>query len=91
MASNGGNARMFLTRELRRAREAKGMTRLALAKAFYVSESLIKQWETGRRIPTTEDMEKLDELYGMAGVLVRFREDFVKAAVPLDSGYCSRW
>ncbi|GAA0406215.1 transcriptional regulator [Acrocarpospora corrugata] len=89
MVGNGGNARMFLAQELRRAREAKGMSRTALAGRLYVSESLIKLWETGRRVPTTDDMEKLDDLFGMSGVLVRFRENFVKAVVPLE--WFGRW
>ncbi|WP_281356357.1 helix-turn-helix domain-containing protein [Acrocarpospora macrocephala] len=80
---------MFLTRELRSAREAKGISRAALAGRLYVSESLIKLWESGRRVPTTDDMEKLDDLFGKNGTLVRFREDFVKAAVPLE--WFGRW
>lgn len=89
MSAGNGSARTFLAREIRRAREAKGISRVALAKDLFVSESLIKMWENGRRIPTTDDTAKLDELFGMSGVLIRFREDFVKAAVPLE--WFGRW
>ncbi|MEO3809293.1 helix-turn-helix transcriptional regulator [Sphaerisporangium sp. B11E5] len=86
---NGGTPRMFLARELRRAREGKGMSRAALAKEFYVSEVLVRQWETGHRVPVMDHVTKLDEMFDMRGILVRIREDLVKASVPLE--WFGRW
>ncbi|MFC6087298.1 helix-turn-helix domain-containing protein [Sphaerisporangium aureirubrum] len=80
---------MFLARELRRGREAKGMSRAALAKAFYVSEVLVRQWETGHRIPVADHVAKLDELFDARGILTRIREELVKVSVPLE--WFGRW
>ncbi len=67
----------------------KGISRLALAKHLYISESLVKLWETGHRIPTPDHLTRLDDLYGMNGILVRIREDLVKTSVPLE--WFGRW
>ncbi|GAA1264373.1 helix-turn-helix transcriptional regulator [Sphaerisporangium rubeum] len=88
-ALNGGTPRMFLARELRRAREGKGISRSELAKAFYVSEVLVRQWETGHRAPVMDHVTKLDEMFDIRGILVRIREDLVKASVPLE--WFGRW
>ncbi|MET8141680.1 helix-turn-helix transcriptional regulator [Sphaerisporangium sp. NPDC005288] len=89
MAGTCGTPGVFLGRELRRAREAKGISRTALARQFYVSESLVKLWETGRRVPTQEHLSRLDELFEMDGLFVRFREDLVRTSVPLE--WFGRW
>jgi transcriptional regulator with XRE-family HTH domain len=86
---NGGTPRMFLARELRRAREGKGISRASLANEFYVSEVLVRQWETGHRVPVADHVVKLDEMFGMRGILVRIREELVKASVPLE--WFGRW
>ncbi|RCG28277.1 XRE family transcriptional regulator [Sphaerisporangium album] len=89
MAGNAGTSRAFLGRELRRAREAKGITRASLAKVCYVSESLVKLWETGRRVPVPDHLAQMDQLFEMNGILVRLREELVKTAVPLE--WFGRW
>jgi transcriptional regulator with XRE-family HTH domain len=77
MAGNRLTARDFLARELRRAREAKGMTQKQEAKALYVSEQYIGHWETGRRIPRPEHADQLDELHGTGGIFGRMLADLV--------------
>jgi transcriptional regulator with XRE-family HTH domain len=89
MNTGCGTPRMFLARELRLARETKGLSRADIAKEFYVSEVLIRQWETGHRVPVAEHMVKLDELFDMRGILTRMREDLVKASMPLE--WFGRW
>jgi len=55
-------ARQFVGREIRIAREAKGMTRVSLAQRFPVSESTVRWWESGRTIPGDQHMPKLREV-----------------------------
>jgi transcriptional regulator with XRE-family HTH domain len=89
MAGNGGGPALFLGQELRRAREASGMTRPVLAEKFHISESLVKMWETGRRVPVPADLTQLDRFFGKEGLWVRFREQLVKTSTPLE--WLGRW
>lgn len=59
MAANGMTARRFVGRELKRAREAKGMSRAQVASLFPVDNSLVAKWESGTRTPTLRDLERL--------------------------------
>lgn len=59
MAGNGMTARRFVGRELKRAREAKGMSRAQVAAIFPVDNSLVAKWEQGTRTPTLRDLERL--------------------------------
>jgi transcriptional regulator with XRE-family HTH domain len=77
MASNHMTAREFVGREVRRAREAKGLTRGELAKMFPVSVSLVGKWETGRRLPTGRNFEKLVEFLGIGEDAARIVEEIV--------------
>lgn len=54
------------------------MNQDALAQAVYVSESLVRAWETGRRVPQPEHLAKLDEPFQTNGYLSRLREDLVQ-------------
>jgi ribosome-binding protein aMBF1 (putative translation factor) len=54
MTSQHMTARQFVGKEIRLAREAKGLSRVELAKKFPVSESLIRWWESGRTMPTDQ-------------------------------------
>lgn len=49
----------FVGNEIRRAREARGMSRAKLAKPLMVSQSLVEAWETGRQGILPEHMERL--------------------------------
>lgn len=89
MTSNRMTARQFIAREIREGRKKKGMSRAELAKAVIVSESLVRAWESGRRIPQSEDLEKVEEVLGTNGYLSRIREDLVKNA-PMPE-YMDRW
>lgn len=86
---NSRSPRKFLAREIQRAREAKGMTRDALAKAVYVSESLVRSWERGTRLPKPDTLMAVEKVLGFgngedAGILCRIREDLINDAVPLE-------
>jgi transcriptional regulator with XRE-family HTH domain len=82
MSGNSMTARAFLAREIRRAREAKDMSRAALAGKLYVSESLIAAWESGRIVPRAE---QLDQLIGALEfgpeVIARILDDLVTGEV----------
>jgi transcriptional regulator with XRE-family HTH domain len=85
MAGNHLTARAFLAREIRLAREAKGISRTALGKAVFVSESLVSAWEKGRYVPK----DRLEGALGTRGVLSRMLEDLVSVTVPLE--WFGRW
>lgn len=56
MTDNRVTAREFVGREIRAAREAKGLSRAALAKRFPVSEPLVAWWESGRTLPADDNL-----------------------------------
>jgi transcriptional regulator with XRE-family HTH domain len=62
MTGNHETARAILAREIRCAREAKGMSRAALAKAVLVSDSLVAAWESGRQPVKPEHLRRLFEV-----------------------------
>ncbi|MGH3387469.1 MAG: Scr1 family TA system antitoxin-like transcriptional regulator, partial [Actinomadura sp.] len=78
MANDRMTPRLFLANELRRARETKGMTPAELAKEVVVSESLVRAWEKGRRVPNPADLMRFEEVCDTGGVLGRIREDLVQ-------------
>lgn len=89
MTTKRMTARQFIAREIRAGRENRVMTRADLAKAAIVSESLVRAWEAGRRVPQSEDLENVEKILGTNGYLSRIREDLVKnAPVP---EYMDRW
>lgn len=89
MTSNRMTPRSFLAKELQRAREEKGISRDELAQEVYVSESLVRAWETGRRLPQIDHLKKVEKILGTNGVLTRMREDLVQNE-PLPE-YMGRW
>jgi transcriptional regulator with XRE-family HTH domain len=89
MAGNHLTARAFLAREIRLAREAKGMSRAALGKSVFVSESLVTAWEKGRYLPKPDVMDRLEGTLGTRGVLARMLDDLVSVTVPLE--WFGRW
>lgn len=76
--------RSFLARELQRAREAKSLTPEALARTLFVSESLIRSWEKGRRLPRPDTLTHAERVLGTGGILTRLLADLVDAAVPIE-------
>jgi transcriptional regulator with XRE-family HTH domain len=84
MTSDHITPHKFLAKELLRLRQAKGMTQDDVAKAVFVSESLVRCWERGQRLPQSDHLVTVEELYGTAGTLSELRENLIKATVPLE-------
>ncbi|MCO5970857.1 helix-turn-helix domain-containing protein [Actinoallomurus soli] len=82
MTGNHLTPRAFIAKELRRAREQKGMTQAALAKAIYASESLVAAWESGRRIPKPKYVPPLIEVLGIDAILARMITELVTSDAP---------
>jgi transcriptional regulator with XRE-family HTH domain len=82
VSGNNMTARAFLAREIRRARDAKDMSRAALAAKLYVSDSLIAAWESGRIVPRAEQLDQLiDVLEFGPKVISRILDDLVTGEV----------
>jgi DNA-binding transcriptional regulator YiaG len=78
--ANRMTAKAFVGSEIRRARDAKGISRAKLAKPLLVSESLIEAWESGRQGILPEHMRRLigvqpDGTYGQP--LLEFPPEFL--------------
>ncbi|MCP2335220.1 helix-turn-helix domain-containing protein [Actinomadura rupiterrae] len=87
MGSKHLTPRMFLAREMRRAREERDLKTDDVARAVYVSEGLVRSWEKGRRLPQPDHLDAIEKLYGpdaIKGILTRIRTDLINAAVPLE-------
>jgi transcriptional regulator with XRE-family HTH domain len=80
--ANQRTARAFFAKELKRAREAKGLSQASAAKAIFVSASLVGMWETAQRLPRSEDLAHLEEVVGTGGFLSRLLEELVSHEVP---------
>ena len=74
-------AKQFVGRELRIARDAKGISRANLAVRFPVSESTIKWWETGRTVPRADYIPQLVEWLDLSETVVRAIEDLANNEV----------
>jgi len=46
-------------------RKAKKLTQWDVASMMKVSDTLISKWETGKIMPTNEELVKLSEIYGI--------------------------
>jgi len=46
-------------------RKAKKLTQFDVAIIMKVSDTLISKWETGKIMPTNEELVKLSEIYGI--------------------------
>jgi transcriptional regulator with XRE-family HTH domain len=46
-------------------RKAKKLTQWDVATTMKVSDTLISKWETGKIMPTNEELVKLAEIYGV--------------------------
>jgi len=47
-------------------RKAKKLTQFDVAVIMKVTDTLISKWETGKVMPTNEEIVKLSEIYGVA-------------------------
>ncbi|KUN99661.1 helix-turn-helix domain-containing protein [Streptomyces caeruleatus] len=65
--------------ELRRRREAAGLTQTELADMVVCSPSLIAHYEAGRRTPSPADARRLDQVLGTDGFFERWRATLAKA------------
>src|ERR1044072_2892667 len=81
MAGEHMTARQFVGKEIRLAREAKGLSRVELAKSFPVSESLIRWWESGRTIPAEQYVERLIAVLGLPEMIQHVLDDLVSNEV----------
>lgn len=77
MGENRLTARAFFAKELRRAREAKGLSQETVANALYVSASLVAKWENGSRTPQPGVVNRLMEVLDASEVLVRLLDELV--------------
>lgn len=68
----------FFADELRRAREAAGMTQEQLATKMYVSKSLVAMVETGQRAPRRDFATAVDDALGADGRFDRMRERLLR-------------
>lgn len=58
--------------DLRKAREAAGLTQWQAAGELGASESTIKRWESGETKPTPEDVWRMEKLYNCRGLWHRW-------------------
>jgi transcriptional regulator with XRE-family HTH domain len=76
------SAREFLAREIRRARESKGMSRASVGKSLFVSGELVAAWESGRSLPRPEHMTALIKVLDFGpDIVCRILEDLVSGEV----------
>ncbi|WP_147339591.1 helix-turn-helix domain-containing protein [Actinomadura spongiicola] len=85
MANNRMTPRTFLAKQIRRLRVSvidpetgKEMSPAGLAKLVYRSESLVKAWESGRRVPQPDDLQRLDEIFDTKDLLAELGRGLVK-------------
>lgn len=77
MAGEHVTAREFVGKEIRLAREAKGMSRLELARRFPVSESLVRWWESGRTVPGEQYVQQLVQILDLPEMIKRVLAELV--------------
>lgn len=69
-------------KRLAHAREAAGVSQATLANTVYVSPSLIGMWESGKRPPKPEHVERCDGALKTGGYLSWLLEEWVSREVP---------
>ncbi|MDF3143281.1 MULTISPECIES: helix-turn-helix transcriptional regulator [unclassified Streptomyces] len=68
--------------ELRRCREAAGLTQKQLGGIVYCTGSLVGQIETARKLPTLQFSERADAALGTGGLLSRLHELVMRSQLP---------
>jgi transcriptional regulator with XRE-family HTH domain len=81
MAGDHMTAREFVGKEIRLAREAKGMSRLEPARRFPVSKSLVRWWESGRTVPAEQYVQQLVEILDLSEMIKRVLAEFVSKEI----------
>jgi transcriptional regulator with XRE-family HTH domain len=81
MTSDHMTARQFVGKEIRLARETKGLSRVELAKAFPVSESLVRWWESGRTVPAEQCVQRLITVLDLPEMIQRVLNELVSNEV----------
>ncbi|MFD9893372.1 Scr1 family TA system antitoxin-like transcriptional regulator [Amycolatopsis sp. NPDC059027] len=76
-------------RELALARDGKSLSQEELAKAVFVSQSLVAMWETGKRTPKADDLARCEEILGTTGFLARMLAELVAREVSHE--WLDRW
>jgi transcriptional regulator with XRE-family HTH domain len=89
MSSERMTARQFVGKEIRIAREAKGMSRTSLAQLFPVSESTIRWWESGRTVPADQYVENLIKFVDLPETVRRVIDDLASKEVAAE--WLGRW
>jgi transcriptional regulator with XRE-family HTH domain len=82
-------AKEFIGREIRIAREAKGISRSKLAQRFPVAESTIRWWESGRTVPPEQYIPQLVEWLDLPATVVRAINDLANNEVAPE--WLGRW
>lgn len=54
----------YTEKDMRKARDAKGLPRWKLGEMVGVSESTVERWESGETVPTPEDVDRIGEALG---------------------------
>lgn len=75
----------MLQERLKKLRKERGMTQLDLAKALDVSGGTVAMWETGKRRPQFDTLEKISELFGCSLGYVLGTTDDPTAVKPDDN------
>src|SRR3569833_3941931 len=89
MSSERMTARQFVGREIRIAREAKGLSRASLAQLFTVSESTIRWWESGRPVPGEQYVASLTKFVDLSETVRRVIDDLASNEVAPE--WLGRW
>ena len=58
---------METAKQIAALRNGAGMTQQELAEKLFVSRDLVAKWETGRRRPDRENVEKMADIFGVSG------------------------
>lgn len=59
-------------KDLRKARESAGMTRLEASEKLGVSDGTLKRWEFGEVKPSPEDVSRMEAVYNTPGLWYRW-------------------
>lgn len=63
----------FTYLDLRKGREARKLTRWQLAARLGVSEDTLERWETGKTIPTPDDVSRIEHALNAEGEMLWYR------------------
>ena len=76
---------MRLEEKLTVLRKGKGLTQSDLAEAVMVSRQAVSKWETGRALPSAENLKYLSELFGVS-VDYLLNDDITEGTTPRELG-----